>query len=301
MKISYFYTAVFLLLVTAVFLCLNLGGGLSDRLQAAAARQGKIRSFKGKGKLAKGANKLVNRGRDLIFDSQIPLPVYALFTVVGAVGGFAAGKFIYSSTLIALAVGVIGMIVPLLVLAFQQTKVKTVQLQRLASSMTILSNSYLSTEDFLQSVKENLDNLDTPKPFRDFLTYVTYMSSDIKYGLRRMEEQVQNAYFSQWIDALCMAQDDRSLKYVCTSVVDSMHDAIAAQQESDAAMAAVWRDYILTLVLIFSTPLVFRFLMADAYTILVSSAVGQGLFVLLLLAVLFSVFRAIKINTPLVS
>ena len=37
-----------------------------------------------------------------------------------------------------------------------------------------------------------------------------------------MEHQVRNAYFSQWVDALELAQKDRSLKYVTVSVVDSM-------------------------------------------------------------------------------
>ena len=148
-------------------------------------------------------------------------------------------------------------------------------------------------------MQENLDNLSYKAPFQAFLTYVTYMDSDVRRGLRRMEEQVGNPYFSQWIDALVMAQDDRSLKYVCVSVVDSMHDVITAQQESDAAMFAVWRDYLLTLVLIFSVPLVFRFLMVEAYVTLTTSVVGQGLFLLLLAAVIYSVLRALKINTPL--
>jgi hypothetical protein len=125
------------------------------------------------------------------------------------------------------------------------------------------------------------------------------MDSDINNGLPRMEAQVNNGHFSQWIDALILAQDDRALKYVAVSVVESMHDVLQAQQESDAAMYTVWRDYLLTLILIFSVPLVFKILMADAYVALTTSTIGQGLFVLLLVAVVYSVFRALKINRPL--
>ena len=114
-----------------------------------------------------------------------------------------------------------------------------------------------------------------------------------------MEAKVNNPYFSQWIDALVQAQDDRSLKYVTVTVVDSMHDVLSVQAESDAAMYAVWRDYLMTLIMIFSVPLIFKFTLADAYLTLTGSLVGQSMFILLLAAVIFSVFRALKINKPL--
>ena len=173
-------------------------------------------------------------------------------------------------------------------------------MDRLASSMMILSNSYLITEDFLTSVKENLEVLEAPEPFRDFFTYASYMDSSLRAGLQRMDQRVGNSYFSQWVDALIMAQEDRSLKYVTVSVVQSLNDALQVQRESDAAMYAVWRDYFLVLILIFSMPLVFRLLLADAYAAMTGTLIGQSLLLLLLAAVVFSVFRALKINRPLV-
>lgn len=142
-------------------------------------------------------------------------------------------------------------------------------------------------------------NIEYPEPFKDFLTYVTLMDSSVEAGLRHLEMQVNNAYFSQWIDALVLAQSDRSLKYVTVSVVDSMHDVLSVQAESDAAMYAVWRDYLMTLIMIFSVPLIFKFTLADAYLTLTNSFGGQAMFILLLAAVIFSVFRALKINKPL--
>ena len=195
--------------------------------------------------------------------------------------------------------GTFGLIAPLLFFSFRQTKAKTAQLERLASSMMILSNSYVVTEDFITSVRDNLEILEHPEPFKDFLTYVTLMDSSVATGLRRMEAKVNNPYFSQWIDALVLAQDDRSLKYVTVTVVDSMHDVLSVQAESDAAMYAVWRDYLMTLIMIFSVPLIFKFTLADAYLTLTGSLVGQSMFILLLAAVIFSVFRALKINKPL--
>ena len=290
---------VFLLLSTAAFFFLRLDYALLDWITARAERKAKIKSFKKQSRFSKLVDKLLAKCVGLITNSQMPKTAYYILTVVCAVGGYCAGKIIFSSFPIALAVGTFGLIAPLLFFSFRQTKAKTAQLERLASSMMILSNSYVVTEDFITSVRDNLDILEYPEPFKNFLTYVTLMDSSVGKGLRRMQAQVNNVYFSQWVDALVLAQDDRSLKYVTVTVVDSMHDVLSVQAESDAAMYAVWRDYLMTLIMIFSVPLIFKFTLADAYLTLTGSLVGQSMFILLLAAVIFSVFRALKINKPL--
>ena len=290
---------VFLLLSAAAFFFLRLDYALLDWITARAERKAKIKSFKKQSRISKLVDKLLAKCVSLITNSQMPKTAYYILTVVCAVGGYCAGKVILSSFPIALAVGTFGLIAPLLFFSFRQTKAKTAQLERLASSMMILSNSYVVTEDFITSVRDNLEILEYPEPFKDFLTYVTLMDSSVATGLRRMEAKVNNPHFSQWIDALVLAQEDRSLKYVTVTVVDSMHDVLSVQAESDAAMYAVWRDYLMTLIMIFSVPLIFKFTLADAYLTLTGSLVGQSMFILLLAAVIFSVFRALKINKPL--
>ena len=299
MKTIYVYFAVFVLLIASAVCLLRLDRSIVVSAKAFLDRQAKARGFKKQSKVSQWLKSRIAKCCELITVSNMPLAFYCLLSLGCGFGGYAAGKMIFSSFPIALAVATFGLIAPLLFFGFRQTKAHNAWLGRLASSMMILSNSYVTTEDFIVSVRDNLDTLDYPAPFREFLTYVTYMDSDVKAGLRRLDEQIRNPYFSQWIDALILAQDDRSLKYTCISVVDSMHDVLQVQAESDAAMYAVWRDYLLTLILIFSVPLVFKFTLADAYVTLTTSTVGQGLFILLLISVFYSVLRALKINRPL--
>ena len=284
------YVLIFLLLALGAVFPLGLG-----------ERQRGARRFKQSGKAGDKLDRLLDRGRSLIRGSGIPFPVYLLMTLGCGVGGFLAGKLIYSSPLIAGATGAVMLFAPLLLFSFRESKAQSRDLGRLASSMMILSNSYVVTEDFLTTVRDNLDILEYPEPFRDFYAYATYMSSDLRGALRRMERQVSNGYFSQWVDALVLAQEDRELKHVTVSVVRCMYDALQVQQESEAAMYAVWRDYFLVLILIFSVPLVFRFLLAEAYTAMTTSLLGQGLLLLLLGAVVFSVLRALKLNRTTIS
>ena len=285
-----------------IFLFLPLGAASLLGLDE-AFREGRrgTRRIRQRGKTTTKLDRLLERGRSLIQGSGLPLPVYALMTLGCGIGGFLAGKIVYSSPLIASASALMLLFAPLLLFSFRETKAHSRDLGRLASSMMILSNSYVVTEDFLATVRVNLDILEYPEPFRDFFAYATYMSSDLRGALRRMERQVPNGYFSQWVDALVLAQEDRQLKYVTVSVVRSFYDALQVQQESEAAMFAVWRDYFLVLILIFSVPLVFRFLLAEAYATMTTSLLGQGMLLLLLAAVAFSVIRALKLNRPTVS
>ncbi len=290
------YLVVFLLVSAAIFLI----SGLDEKIIAEHRRGKKAGAMRlQKRTLFTRITRLEQERRRLVEQVNIPAAVYWLLTALGAVGGAIIGKLFFYHPFFAVVVGILGTLAPLLYLRFKLTNFKSQRVEKLHSSMLILSNSYIVTEDFLQSVRDNLEVLEYPAPFRDFLTFTHYINNSVKTGLRRMEAQVSNDYFSQWVNVLIMAQDDRSMKYITMSVVDAMNDVRQAQRESDTAMYAIWREYFTVLALIFAAPLIFRVLMKDAYTILVTTLPGQALLTLLLAAVVFSLVRAVKLNKPL--
>ena len=295
------YLIIFLLLAAAGIVIVRPDVPLRESLHKSAERKTKIRGFQQKKKSVSFLDKLLEKRRRLMASSNIPRPMLLGFTALCVVGGFFAGRIVYNSMFVSICVAIMASFIPTLILSLRQNKAVSDRLERLATSMMMLSNSYLMTDDFISTVEQNLNLLEYPEPFREFLTYVTRMDSNIRTGLRRMEEQVNNPYFSQWVDALILAQSDRSLKYVTVAVVDSFHDVIRAQQDSDAVMYGVWRDYLLTLILIFAIPLVFKIMMNEAYLAMTSTLIGQGLFLLLLGAVAYSVVRAVHINRPIIS
>ena len=294
------YLTVFLLLETVSILALGLGESFGQAMALAKKINGKKKDLlKPKNSLSRRLSKLNRKRKDLVVQVQMSEYTYRLMTIAGIIAGGAIGKMVFKSSAFVVLIGGLGAAAPLLYLSFKDTKTRSSRMEKLRSTMMILSGSYIVTEDFLKTVQDNLELLEYPMPFQDFLTYCNYIDGNIKVALRRLEAQVNNAYFSQWIDVLVMAQDDRQLKYVTMSVVDSMNDVAQAQMESDTAIYAVWREYFMVLALIFAAPLIFKILMPMAYEILVTSLVGQGLFVLLLAAVVFSLVRALKLNKPI--
>ena len=294
------YLTVFLLLETVSILALGLGESFGQAMALAKKINGKKKDLlKPKNSLSRRLSKLNRKRKDLVVQVQMSEYTYRLMTIAGIIAGGAIGKLVFKSSAFVVLIGGLGAAAPLLYLSFKDTKTRSSRMEKLRSTMMILSGSYIVTEDFLKTVQDNLELLEYPKPFQDFLTYCNYIEGNIKVALRRLEAQMNNAYFSQWIDVLVMAQDDRQLKYVTMSVVDSMNDVAQAQMESDTAIYAVWREYFMVLALIFAAPLIFKILMPMAYEILVTSLLGQGLFVLLLAAVVFSLARALKLNKPI--
>ena len=294
------YLTVFLLLETVSILAVGLGENFDQAMAIAKEINGKKKDLlKPKNRLSKRLSKLSRKRKDLVAQVQMREHTYRLMTFACIIAGGVIGKLVFKSSAFVVLIGGLGAAAPLLYLSFKDTKTRSSRMEKLRSTMMILSGSYIVTEDFLKTVQDNLELLEYPKPFQDFLTYCNYIEGNIKVALRRLEAQMNNAYFSQWIDVLVMAQDDRQLKYVTMSVVDSMNDVAQAQMESDTAIYAVWREYFMVLALIFAAPLIFKILMPMAYEILVTSLLGQGLFVLLLAAVVFSLARALKLNKPI--
>ncbi len=294
------YLTVFLLLGTVSILAVGLGENFDQAMAIAKEIKGKKKDMrKRKSSLSKQLSRLDRKRKNLVAQVQMSEYTYRLMTIACIIAGCAIGKIVFKSMTFVVLIGGLGAAAPLLYLSFKGNKTRSSRMEKLRSTMMILSGSYIVTEDFLKTVQDNLELLEYPTPFQDFLTYCNYIDGNIKVALRRLEAQVNNSYFSQWIDVLVMAQDDRQLKYVTMSVVDSMNDVAQAQMESDTAFYAVWREYFMVLALIFAAPLIFKILMPMAYEILVTSIVGQGLFVLLLAAVVFSLVRALKLNKPI--
>ncbi|MEG2745269.1 MAG: hypothetical protein RR913_06340 [Oscillospiraceae bacterium] len=294
------YLAVFLLFTIIVILAANLSENIEQALSRAKEIRCKKKAVtKPKKGLIKRLSKISQRRKSLVTRGQMPKTTYRLITLACIIAGVAVGKLVFKSGIFMLLIGGLGAAAPLLYLSVKITKNRSSRMEKLRSTMMILSGSYIVTEDFLKTVQDNLELLEYPKPFQDFLVYCNYIDGNIKLALRRLEARVGNSYFSQWVDVLIMAQDDRQLKYVTMSVVDAMNDVAQVQLEADAAIYAVWREYFMVLAMIFSAPLIFKILMPSAYEILVGSLVGQGLLLLLLAAVVFSLIRALKLNKPI--
>lgn len=294
------YLAIFGLLCLAIFFGLGLHDSIKDAITQKKLKKAKAKMLVDRNNVfLKGVSKL-NKQRAAVIDTAgISKVAYFVIAAVCGVICYYLCSAAYGSPVIGVAFGIAGLYAPMLFFTYRKIQIKAIAVEKLESSMMVISNSYIITDDLIASIQENITNLEYPAPFKDFLSYVKFIDNDVSACLRRVEDSVNNEYFSQWVDALVLAQTDRSMKYVAVSVVESMHDMSKIQKESEVALYSVWQDYFIAIALVIATPLLFRFLMADAYTVLVTSLFGQILFALLIIAIVFSIVQAMKINRPL--
>lgn len=214
--------------------------------------------------------------------------------------GMGVGKFLFSDAFLAVVTGFALMPMPYIIFKVRARWYRRNQDELLENSMNLITNSYLGCNDIITAVNENLDKLDTPKPFAEFVTDVTLIDSNIKRALLKLELKVNNKYFSEWIDILILAQEKSGdYRFILPAVVQSMNDAKRLQIEADTVMMAVWRDYFMSIALSFSIIPLLRWSNATWFEILVGSFAGKMLIVLMLILTVISAFITLKINRPL--
>lgn len=238
--------------------------------------------------------------RNTVTMSGFSLNIFWLFVLLSGLAGVIVGKFLFVETVLAISTGIIMLPMPYIILKIRARWYKRNQDELLENTMNLITNSYLSCNDIIKAVNENLDKLDIPKPFEEFITDVTLIDSNIKRALQKLELKINNKYFSEWIDILCLSQEKSGdYRFILPAVVQSMNDAKRLQIEADTVMMTVWKEYFTSILLSFSIIPLLRWSNAVWFEILVGSAVGKTLIVIMLIMTLISAFLTLKINKPL--
>lgn len=93
---------------------------------------------------------------------------YRLMTIACIIAGGAIGKLVFNSMAFVVLIGGLGAAAPLLYLSFKGTKTRSSRMEKLRSTMMILSGSYIVTEDFLKTVQDNPGAVGVPKTLPRF-------------------------------------------------------------------------------------------------------------------------------------
>ena len=214
--------------------------------------------------------------------------------------GIVLGKALFCDTLLSTVTGIAMLPMPYIIFKVRARWYKRNQDELLENSMNLITNSYLSCNDIIKAVNDNLDKLDLPKPFAEFVTDVTLIDSNIKRALLKLDFKINNKYFSEWTDILILAQEKSGdYRFILPSVVQSMNDAKRLQIEADTVMMQVWRDYFTSIILAFSVIPLLRWSNSAWFDILTNTAAGKLIIVLMIIMTLISAFLTLKINKPL--
>lgn len=214
--------------------------------------------------------------------------------------GFGIGLYLFGDIQLSVLTAICMLPAPYIYMSVRARWYRRRQNGLLENTLNLLTNSYISCNDIIKAVSDNLDKLDLPQPFAEFVADVTLIDSNVRRALRKLELKIDHPSFSEWIDIVILSQDKSSdMRYILPTIVASMNDNKKLQIEADTVMASVWREYFLAIGLAFAIIPLLKYANAQWFDILIHHTVGRLLLVLMLVMTVITAFITLKINKPL--
>ncbi len=171
----------------------------------------------------------------------------------------------------------------------------------LETALSIITTAYLRNEDILTAVEENMNYLNPPvlSVFKGFVSRIKLINPDTMGALQAMKEQIDNAVFREWCDALIACQLDRSLKTTLTPIVSKLSDMRVVNGELENMVFEPRKEFITMVILVIGNIPLLYFLNKDWYHTLMHSALGQMILSICAIAIFISTAFVIKLTRPI--
>lgn len=149
--------------------------------------------------------------------------------------------------------------------------------EELETSLSIITTSYVRTDDIVTAVKENMQHLKPPVKdiFAGFVAENMMISSDIKQSIRHLKEKVSNSIFDEWCDTLIACQDDRTLKDTLMPIVSKLTDVRIVNNEIKGMLVAARTEYFMMAAMVVGNIPLLYFLNQDWYAALMDTTPGK--------------------------
>lgn len=185
----------------------------------------------------------------IMIDNPFLVPVFAL--------AFAMIPFIYAKRTV----------------AYYDNHVK----EELETALSIITTSYVRTDDIVSAVKENIQYLKPPVKdiFAGFVAENMMISSDVKQSIRHLKEKVNNSIFAEWCETLVACQDDRTLKDTLMPIVTKLTDVRIVNNEIKGMLSSARVEYYMMAGMVVGNIPLLYFLNKDWFNALMFTTLGK--------------------------
>ena len=173
--------------------------------------------------------------------------------------------------------------------------------EEMETALSVVTTSYIRTDDIVTSVKENLTNLKPPirDIFASFVGDAMMVSSDTKAALRNLRERIDNDIFAEWCDTLIACQDDRTLNDTLLPIVSKLTDVRIVNNELKTMLDAVRNEYLtMVLLVVGNIPLIYA-LNKDWFNSLMFSTPGKIVLAVCGMTILITAMFMMKFTKPI--
>ena len=172
--------------------------------------------------------------------------------------------------------------------------------QELETALSIITTSYIRSENIVSAVQENLSYLKPPIKgiFEGFLAEATVISPDIRGAIHNLKSKVKNSIYEEWCDTLIACQTDRTLKDTLMPVVSKLTDVRLVNNSLKTMLAETRREYwMMVLMVVANIPLLYC-LNQDWYAALMHTMFGKIVLAISGAVIIVTAIRMNKLTKP---
>ena len=171
----------------------------------------------------------------------------------------------------------------------------------LETTLSIISTSYIRSDDILGAVNENLMYIKPPlrDVFKAFVGNATAVSSNTKRALMNLRDKVDNEIFVEWCDTLIQCQDDRTLKDTLQPVVSKLTDVRIVNSELRTMLSSVRNEYWMMVALVAGNVPLLYFLNREWFDTLMFSTPGKVVLGICGMVILITALFMMKFTKPI--
>lgn len=266
-------------------------------------------SLKDKIDIINGKNSFgTNAVKNYFFDIKLTLakmnkideyPKIKLAGILAAIAALIACIAIDNLFLIVMLVP-IAFVIPFALVKVKYNKyVKNLE-KELETALSLITISYIRTNNFLTSVEECIDSLPpNVKPFfEDFIIEVTSINANMTSALIGLKTKIENRTFQQWIDRVIICQSDRTAIPSLQNYVNEFADNRMIQNELDAEIYSARIELYMMIGFVVFTPILLYFIQKEALMHLMNDTLGKITMAISVFLVLFVFFLGNKVAKP---
>jgi hypothetical protein len=169
------------------------------------------------------------------------------------------------------------------------------------TALSIITTSYIRSDDIVSAVKENITYLKPPinKIFKSFLGDATVISSDTKHALHKLKDKIDNQISKEWVDTLIQFQDDRTLKDSLLPVVTKLTDVRIVNNELKTMLYEPRKEYYMMVALVIGNIPLLYMLNKSWYSTLMDTLPGKIVLALSGITILVTALLMMKYTKPI--
>lgn len=173
--------------------------------------------------------------------------------------------------------------------------------EELETALSVITSSYVRTENIIMSVEENIDNIKYPvkQVFKEFLGQTKLINSNMRMAIENLKGKINNTIYHEWCDVLMACQEDRTLKGILYPVAETLTEVKIVNGELEKLLSNPKREFFGVLITVYSIIPILYFLNKDWFNALIFTVQGKTVLTISIIVTLLCIVKVIKYTRPI--